>query len=113
MVVVVKSFIVVMMVLILVLQTVLPVTAESTDVRLARMEEKIDFLIENIKDQKAEYASLNARVVVVERKLDKHSSTFAVIGWVGGAAWAVILLLLSVFFRRWFEKKPVSTCEGG
>jgi hypothetical protein len=113
MVVMMKCFIVVTLVLIMSLGAVLPVTAESTDVRLARMEEKLDYLIEQNKNRDADYKTMDVRVGAVERKLDKHSSTFAVMGWVGGAAWAVILLLLSVFFRRWFEKKPVPTCEGG
>jgi TolA-binding protein len=84
--------------------------SENVDVKLARVEEKIDAMNEKIdmvlsknnslelKIQTVESSS-NTRIQNLERRMDKHGTWFSIFGWVGGAIWAVVLIILARVFN--------------
>jgi hypothetical protein len=76
---------------------------ENEGERLARVETKIDMVLNKLDAKEQMDMNVEERLRNAELKIEKHSSNFKMIFMIGSASWAVILILVGKLFD-WFGR---------
>jgi hypothetical protein len=75
---------------------------EPVNIKLARLEEKLDAVAEKIDNLVKCNSDTQARLREMENKTNLYGTYFKIIAFVGGAIWTIILLIIGKIFGKWF-----------
>ncbi|HEX3047192.1 MAG TPA: hypothetical protein VHY08_20730 [Bacillota bacterium] len=75
---------------------------EPVNIKLARLEEKLDAVAEKIDNLVKCNSDTQARLREMENKTNLYGTYFKIIALVGSAIWTIILLIIGKIFGKWF-----------